>query len=227
LVHAADVSIREQVSELVRAAGGVDILVNCAGTHGPIGPIIENNLDDWSYCISVNLLGTLYTCRAVIPAMIKKGSGSIINISGGGATAPRANFSSYAVSKAAVVRLTETLAAELTGTGVRASAIAPGLMNTSLHDSVLAAGQRAGEHYRVVQTMRDTGRGATPPEIPAELALFLASDASDGLSGKVISAVHDSWRTWDRGFIERLTASAWYTMRRLDPFTIRRLGAHP
>ena len=225
--HAVDVSIRDQVQHLVDAVGPVDVLVNCAGVYGPIGPLPENDMDEWEHGLRVNLMGTVYACRAVIPGMVERGRGSIINLSGGGATAPLPNFSLYAVSKAAVTRLTDTLAAELAGTGVRVNAIAPGAIDTRLQDEVLAAGDRAGGLFQRMREMRETGRGATQPDVPARLALFLASDASVGLTGKLISAPHDPWESWDATRIQSLNGSSWYTIRRLDPFTIGQLGAEP
>jgi 3-oxoacyl-[acyl-carrier protein] reductase len=219
-----DVAIGTDVRMLIRELGRIDVLVNCAGIHGPIGPLAETNLHEWEQGLQVNLMGTIYTCREVIPGMVRRGRGSVINLSGGGATAPRANFSSYAVAKVAVVRFTETIAAELNQTGVRVNAIAPGMMDTRLQDTVLAAGDRAGDDYHVVRAMRATGRGATPPDVPAQLALYLASDASTGVTGKLISALHDPWQSWDAMKIESLAGSGWYTIRRLDPFTIGQLG---
>ena len=226
-IHVVDVSVRDQAMELVSAVGPVDVLVNCAGVYGPIGPLVENDLDEWEQGLRINLMGTVYTCRAVTPGMTRRGRGSIINLSGGGATAPLPNFSLYAVSKAAVARLTDTLAAELSGTGVRVNAIAPGAIDTRLQDEVLAAGDRAGALFHRMRQMRDTGQGATPPDVPARLALFLASDASNGLTGKLISAPHDPWESWDEARIEKLNGSGWYTIRRLDPFTIGQLGGEP
>ncbi len=225
--HVVDVSDREQVHKLVRSIGPVDVLVNCAGVYGPIGPLVDNDLDAWEEALRINLLGTVYACREVIPSMVERGRGSIINMSGGGATAPLPNFTLYAVSKAAVVRLTDTLAAELKGTGVRVNAIAPGAIDTTLQDQVLAAGQRAGEIYSRMKSMRETGKGATPVEVPAQLALFLASDASEGLTGRLISAPHDPWQTWDVSRIEKIADSSWFTLRRLDPFTVKQLNGEP
>ena len=226
-VHVVDVSNREQVRDLVREAGSPDVLVNCAGVYGPIGPLVENDLDEWEEALRINLLGTVYACREVIPRMIARGRGSIINLSGGGATAPLPNFSLYAVSKAAVARLTDTLAAELDGSGVRVNAIAPGLIDTKLQDEVLKAGDRAGPLFARMRRARETGDGTTSPDVPASLAVFLASDASNGLTGKLISAPHDPWKDWDHARIEDLNGSQWFTVRRLDPFTIKQLGSEP
>jgi 3-oxoacyl-[acyl-carrier protein] reductase len=226
-VHIIDVSVREQVSDLVDTVGAPDVLVNCAGVYGPIGPLVENDLDDWEQGLRINLLGTLYTCREVLPGMLRCGRGSIINLSGGGATAPLPNFSLYAVSKAAVARLTDTLAAELAGSGVRVNAIAPGLIDTRLQDTVLEAGDRAGDLYSRIRKARDTGEGAVPVDVPATLAVYLASDASGCLTGKLISAPHDPWQGWDESRLEELNATDWFTIRRLDPFTIRQLGSEP
>ena len=226
-VHVVDVSNREHVRDLVREAGSPDVLVNCAGVYGPIGPLVDNDLDEWEQALRVNLLGTVYACREVIPGMVARGRGSIINLSGGGATAPLPNFSLYAVSKAAVARLTDTLAAELAGSGVRVNAIAPGLIDTRLQDRVLEAGDSAGPLFGRIRKARETGEGTTPPDVPARLAVFLASEASDGLTGKLISAPHDPWKDWDQAQIEQLNASQWFTVRRLDPFTIKQLGSQP
>ena len=220
----ADVSSRNSVQQLIRATldtyGQIDVLVNAAGVYGPIGMVKDVDVDDWEHAVRVNLMGTLYTCHYTIPAMAARKSGSIINFSGGGATAPLPRFSAYGVSKAAVVRLTETLAEEVAADGIRVNAIAPGAIDTRLQDEVLKAGPRAGDLYQRIVALRETGAGGTPIEVPASLAVFLASDESVGLTGRLISAPHDPWREWDRSRIELLAGSAWYTLRRLDPFTI-------
>jgi NAD(P)-dependent dehydrogenase (short-subunit alcohol dehydrogenase family) len=140
----ADVSNQKDVEALVadatRELGDLDGLVNNAGVYGPKGLIEEVDWADWAKAIEINLLGTVLPCRAVLPAFRRRGAGKIVNLSGGGATAPLPRLSAYAASKAAVVRFTETLAEELRGTHIDVNAIAPGALNTRLLDEVIAAG---------------------------------------------------------------------------------------
>lgn len=220
----ADVSDSSSVRRLIDYASThfrrIDILVNAAGIYGPIGPISEVDLDLWVTALHINLLGTLYACQAAVPRMISRGGGKIINFSGGGATSPLPRFSAYGVSKAAVIRLTETLAEEVKEHSITVNAIAPGAVDTHLQDEVLRAGERAGDLYQRIKALRESGVGGTSVEVPAKLALFLASDDSCGLTGRVISAPHDPWQQWDAARIAALDNTPWFTLRRIDPFTI-------
>jgi NAD(P)-dependent dehydrogenase (short-subunit alcohol dehydrogenase family) len=212
-----DVSDRDGVEMMIAAAldkfGKVDILVNNAGTCGPIGPLIDSDPERWLQTIRTNLFGVLFCSRAVLPFMIRQRRGKIINLSGGGATSPRPNFSAYAASKAATVRLTETLAEEVKGFNIQVNAIAPGAVNTRLTDEILAAGAAAGEG-ELARTRRQKETGGVPPEQAAALAVFLASEESDRLSGRLISAVWDDWETMsDR--IDEIMGSDLYTLRRV------------
>jgi 3-oxoacyl-[acyl-carrier protein] reductase len=218
LALVADVSRREEVAGAVQSAeekfGRIDVLVNAAGVYGPIGPLVENDLDAWANAVSVNLLGTVYALHAVLPGMIARRNGVIINFSGGGAVAPFPRFSAYSASKAAVVRLTETIAEEVREFDVRVNAIAPGAVNTVLLDEVLAAGERAGaDFYRKALEQKKTG--GTSPERAAELAVFLASSEARGITGRLISAVWDDWKSL-AARTQDLEKSALYTLRRID-----------
>jgi 3-oxoacyl-[acyl-carrier protein] reductase len=175
----ADVTDPAACAALVERAGDVTVLVNNAGVLGPAGPLTDNDWDDWVETVRVNLLGTVAMCRAVLPGMRARGYGKIVNLSGGGATGPRPNFSAYAASKTAVVRLTETLAGELEGIDV--NAIAPGPLPTDMLDAVIAAG------YEQVEPMSF--------ERATALAVFLGSAASDGITGRLIAAQWDDWET--------------------------------
>jgi len=213
----ADVSRRDDVESIVRLAieklGRIDILVNNAGILGPIGPLPQNDPDSWVDTVRINLIGPFLCCRAVLPFMIKERKGKIVNLSGGGATSPRPFFSAYAASKAAVIRLTETLAEETREFNIQVNAIAPGAVNTRLMDQVIAAGNLAGSReMEAVKKQREAGGAA--PEKAASLAVFLASDESDGLSGKLISAVWDDWMSL-RGRIPEVMASDLFTLRRI------------
>src|SRR5579862_102194 len=125
----ADVNQPDAVDALIlrtnQSFGRVDILVNNSGMQGAIGRLVDNDPALWIQTLHVNLVGTFLCSRAVLPGMIERRSGKIINLSGGGATAPRPHFSAYAASKAAVVRLTECLAEEVCEYNVQVNAIAP------------------------------------------------------------------------------------------------------
>ena len=214
---AADVSDPRQVdgalSELLRGWGGVDVLVNNAGVQGPVGPLHQVPVDAWLRTLQVNLGGCYLCTRQVLPGMLERGWGRIINLSGGGAVSPRPRYSAYSASKAAVVRLTETLAAELTGTGVCVNAVAPGAVNTRMLAETLAAGEAAGA--RALQEAQQQQRtGGVDPEVPARLVAFLASPRSEGLTGRLLSAVWDPWEDLD---VEAVMAGEAYTVRRLVP----------
>jgi 3-oxoacyl-[acyl-carrier protein] reductase len=211
------------VAEATSELGPVDVLVNCAGIYGPIGLAHKADPVAWARAVEVNLLGTFHCCRAALPGMIARRRGSIVNMSGGGAAAPLARFSAYGASKAGIVRLTETLAEEVAPFGVRVNAIAPGAIDTGLQDDVLDAGERAGALYHRIKALRETGAGGTPIDVPARLAAFLASDDSVGLTGRLIAAPHDGWERWDQARIGALEGTPWFTLRRIDPHTIRPL----
>jgi 3-oxoacyl-[acyl-carrier protein] reductase len=219
-----DVSQPKKVSSVVNRVqeklGNIDILVNNSGIQPPIGAFAENDLDDWEYNFKVNLFGAVRLIHAVLPLMLARGRGKIINFSGGGATAPRPHFSAYAAAKAALVRFTETLAVELSPCNIQVNAVAPGAVNTDMLDEIIAAGEKAGDEYR--QGLERRAKGGTPVEMVCELVLFLASQASGNLTGKLISAPHDPWRQW-AGEADELNACPLFTMRRIDPFTIKPL----
>jgi NAD(P)-dependent dehydrogenase (short-subunit alcohol dehydrogenase family) len=215
---AGDVSKRSDLHGLVAAAlerfGRIDVLINAAGVYGPIGPFAGIDLDQWTAAIEINLMGTVFATHAVLPHMLAQRKGVIINFSGGGAVQPLPRFSAYGTSKAAVVRLTETLAEEVKESGVRINAIAPGAVNTRLLDQVLAAGESAGNAF-YAKALEQKENGGTPPERAAELAVFLASSLGQGVTGRLISAVWDDWKSLPARAGE-LGRSALFTLRRID-----------
>ena len=210
---ARESQIRAAVGDVLEAWGGVDILVNNAGVLGPVGPAHEVDVEAWEHTIQINLVGCFACSRWVLPHMMAQRYGKIINLSGGGAVSPRPRFSAYSASKAGIVRFTETLSEEVAAYGIDVNAMAPGAINTAMLDQVLQAGAAAGEEV-LAEARQQLQSGGVDPERPAALAVFLASPRSDGLSGRLISAVWDSWEEMD---IETIMASEVYTMRRLKP----------
>lgn len=218
LAVVADVGLQVDVDRICCTAlegfGRLDILVNNAGIQGPFGSIEDIDWQEWFRTIEVNLLGSVLMARAVVPVMKSQRSGKILQISGGGATSPMPFNSAYAVSKAAIVRFVETLAQELQGTGIEVNALAPGALNTRMLDQVLAAGaEKVGSVIFNKALAQQSAGGACVQEASA-LALFLASTGSDGLSGRLFSAVWDNWRTLEARK-HLIAASDVYTLRRV------------
>ena len=213
-----DVTNSEQVFSAVQKSiqkfGGLQILVNNAGVYGPFGPIESVDWTEWVRALEINLFGSVLPTRAVLPHFKARGYGKIIQISGGGATNALPRISAYAAAKAAVVRFAETVSEECKEFKIDVNSIAPGLLNTRLLDEVLAAGpEKVGEQFHS-RMVRQKDEGGSPMVHAAELAVFLASAASDGITGKLISALWDDWQAWP-AHIEELRNSDVYTLRRI------------
>jgi NAD(P)-dependent dehydrogenase (short-subunit alcohol dehydrogenase family) len=218
VAQVADVSVDSDVQYVVaqtlKLLGGCHILVNNAGVYGPKGEIEFVNWTDWMKVIEINVYGSVLMSRAVLPHFKAQGYGKVIQLSGGGATNPLPRISAYAVSKAAIVRYAETLAEEVRGTGIDVNSIAPGALNTRMLDEILQAGpQNVGQAF-YERAVKQKEIGGTPMDKGANLALFLASSASDGITGKLISAVWDDWEQWPYHLSE-LSSSDIYTLRRI------------
>jgi NAD(P)-dependent dehydrogenase (short-subunit alcohol dehydrogenase family) len=213
-----DVSKEESVKKLIDTAiarlGRIDIVVNNAGVYGPKGLIEDVDSGEWISAININLFSVFFMCKWILPHMKKNNAGKIINLSGGGATAPLPRISAYAASKAAVVRLTETLAEECKEYPIEINAVAPGALNTRLLDEVLASGPgRVGKAF-YEKALKQKSDGGTPLDLGAALCVYLASPESDGITGKLISAPWDPWQDLAR-YREDLKNSDIYTLRRI------------
>lgn len=220
LALAADVSVKQDVCEVVEAAvgryGRIDILVNNAGIYGPKGTIDEVDWREWIQAIEINLYGSVLMCRAVLPHLRVCGRGKVVQLSGGGATNPLPRLSAYAVSKAAIIRFVETLAEEVRSENIDVNAIAPGALNTQMLEEILAAGpEKVGDDF-YARALKQKNDGGAPLSRGAELALFLASAASDGITGKLISAMWDPWQSL-AGHLDDLAGTDIYTLRRIIP----------
>jgi 3-oxoacyl-[acyl-carrier protein] reductase len=216
----ADLSTRDAVPTIIGEAkkiwGQLAVLVNNAAILGPIGRAWLSNWDEWQATIQVNLLAPVELCRACVTWMRECGRGKIINLSGGGASGPRENFSAYATAKAGLVRFSEVLAHEVRGMDVHVNCVAPGTMNTDMLQAILRAGPEkvgATEYARAVQHVEE---GDAALQRAADLCVFLASRHSDGITGKLISAVWDPWEGLPK-HIDDLRDSDIYTLRRILP----------
>ena len=179
----------------IDALPDLDIVVNNAGIYGPKGLSEEVDWLEWVRAIEINLFGSVLVARAVLPHLKRRGYGKLIQLSGGGATAPLPNLSAYAASKAAIVRFMETLAHEVRADGIDVNAIAPGALNTRMLDEVIAAGPEQVGAAFYARAVEQQASGGTPLEHGANLAVYLASAESDGITGRLLSAVWDPWAT--------------------------------
>jgi NAD(P)-dependent dehydrogenase (short-subunit alcohol dehydrogenase family) len=216
---AGDVSEQKTVKKLVEGTikqfGRIDVLVNNAGLLGPIGPLEENDAEQWERAMKVNLFGYFLCCKYVLPHMKSQKAGKIINMSGAGAPNPYPMFTAYSSSKTGVLGLTQTLSAELKGFNIQVNAIAPGITNTRMQDEIISAGAKAGEAF---QRAKDTkSKGGVPPERAADLCVFLASSESDGITGRFFSARWDPWQSLkEKAELQRLLSSEMFTVKRID-----------
>lgn len=187
--------VKKAVQKTIQEYNKIDVLVNVAGILGPTGLLPECDPEAWMRAINVNLGGVFFTMHEVLPHMIKARQGKIINFAGGGAAYSYPNFSAYASSKVSVVRLTETVADEVSDFNIQVNVIAPGAVATDLLQQV----RKAGGEVRTVVTM----------DKPVRLATFLASEYSNHITGRFIHA-NDEYEKFSKNLDKEL-----YKLRRL------------
>ena len=191
----ADVCDQKQIQDVLSPFPSLDGLVNAAGVLGPVAAFGNEKWEDWANAIAVNLVGNVAVCKAALPALLKSRRGKIVNFSGGGAAGVRVYHSAYAASKAAMVKFTETIAAEYPG--LDANAIAPGAHKTGIWDN---------------ETHDKEPEKWAEPERFCSLVSFLLSEKSDGITGKLIH-IYDPWEKFEPG----ISKSEMYTLRRVEP----------
>lgn len=180
LARAVDVrreaEIARWVQEAERTLGPPAVLVNNASVLGRRVPLAEHSPEEWRQTLEINLTGAFLAARAVLPAMLRRGDGAIINVSSGAAVLPRVRWGAYSVAKYALEGLSWNLAAELEGTGVRVNVVDPGAMRTSM---------------RAAAYPQEDPASVKPPEAATGVFLWLASDAARGVTGRRFRA--DEW----------------------------------
>jgi NAD(P)-dependent dehydrogenase (short-subunit alcohol dehydrogenase family) len=169
---------RGVVAGIENAERRLELLVNAAAVLGPVGEFAAVDLGQFADVLQTNLLGTATWMRCALPGMLARGFGRIVNFAGGGAAYAYPRFSGYAASKCAVVRLTETVAAEIEIPNVTVNVIAPGAVETE----ILAQVRRHGGEVRTVTAVGEAVR----------LVTFLASPRAAGINGRFLH-VRDRW----------------------------------
>src|SRR5262245_39251901 len=172
LASGVDLANPDSLGQVVKTAlgrfGSIDALVNTVGGYRGGKPVHETDLADWDFLFGINLRTTLFCCRTVIPQMLKQSSGNIINVASRDALAGSAAYAAYSASKSAVLRLTESLSAELKASNINVNAIMPGTIDTPQNRAAVPN----GDYSKWV-----------PPDAIANVIAFLASDASRAING--------------------------------------------
>ena len=175
-------AVEKMVNEVEQQLSPVDLLVNNAGHGGQVGPFWEVDPDEWWRCLDVNLRGPFLCARAVVPGMISRRCGRIITTASHTGIGLWSHLSAYAISKAAVIRLSETIAAETKEHGISVFAIHPGGVQTALTEAQFLS-EAARKWFPRIYDRCSKGDKGQPPERAAELVAFLASGGADALSG--------------------------------------------
>lgn len=182
-----DVSDEDQVDRLVKktleAYGTIDILVNNAGARGSIGPVHKISLEEWEQTLRLNLTATFLCSKAVLPVMMEKKEGKIINVVT--TTTPRPNLTPYMVAKAGVTHFTKQLSREVKKFNIQVNAIHPGVMDTQMQKELREAGTEV-VGTDMFERIKEEGMLHSPDE-PAQLILFLATKAANGITGEFLS----------------------------------------
>ncbi len=164
-------SVEAAVAEAIRRSGRIDVLVNTAGGYRAGVPVHETGVGDWDFMLNLNARSVFLTCRTVIPQMMQQGYGKIINIASRAALHGDAYHAAYSVSKTAVLRLTESMAAELKASGINVNCLLPGIIDTPPN--------------RAAMPGADFSTWVTPAAI-ADVIMFLASDAARSINGTAL-----------------------------------------
>jgi NAD(P)-dependent dehydrogenase (short-subunit alcohol dehydrogenase family) len=184
----ADVSAARSVTAMVRTVtqkfGPVDVLVNNAGVLEPIGPVWATAPSAWRKCVRVNLEGTYLCARAVLPAMMQRKRGVIINVSTGAARNPRYGWSAYCAGKATIDQLTRVMAVELKEHQVNVNGLYPGTSDTRMQELIRATPDEAmGGDVQVFRDRHAHGLNLSP-QAPARLIVWLAQQRD--MTGQIV-----------------------------------------
>lgn len=209
------VEIEKAVKDIKSEFKSIDVLINNAGVHGPIGALDAMAIDGWKQAMNINFFAPVFLISSLLDTFSKTGA-SIINISGGGAVSFRENFHAYSSSKAALQRFTENVSIELAEKGIRINSVAPGAMPTKLIKEIEEVGkQQAGsKEFAAAKDVLNTSEDRFAPV--TDLCLFLADDQASHINGLLVSAKWDKWGDW-RAHQEEITKHNFYKVKRFVP----------
>ncbi len=215
---AVDVTNETQVKNFIKLTikkfKKVYALVNNAGILGPKGKLHKLNHKNWKETVDINLYGSLFTCKNLIPHFLKKKEGKIIQLSGAGALTPMENFTAYSASKAAVVRLADTLAEEFKDKNIQINSIAAGAINTQMLSEIIKAGPKKVGRNLFNRIKLQKKNGGIPFKKVTDLIIYLLKKESNFINGKIISPRWDKWKSWKKN--KKL-------LKNTDVFALRRI----
>lgn len=171
--------VEAAVSATAETFGGLDVLIGNAGVIDPIGHLVENDPEDWSRAIDINLKGVMHGMRATMPGMIAQGHGTIITVSSGAAHGPVEGWSAYCASKAGAYMLTRAADLEAREKGLRIMGLSPGTVATDMQREIKASG--------INPVSQLDWSDHIPPEWPAQALLWMCTGAADGYLGTDVS----------------------------------------
>jgi NAD(P)-dependent dehydrogenase (short-subunit alcohol dehydrogenase family) len=202
-------AVEQMVQRVEQELGAIDLLINNAGIVGTPGPIWEADPDEWRQVVDVNLHGAFLCARFVLPGMIQRKRGCIINVSSGAGAFPIQYAPAYSVSKTALARLSECLALETRDYGIRVFTIDPGLVLTAMLRYLVES--EAGRTYLPWAYQAVVAGQNHSAQLPVELVMLLASGKADTLSGRFLG-VFDGIDTLIRN-AEQIAEEELYTLR--------------
>jgi 3-oxoacyl-[acyl-carrier protein] reductase len=210
LLELNEESIKKQLSA---NTSEIEFFINTSGTQAPIQHFIETSFKEWEDNIRTNLIAPTLLTQHFAQIFAQNKKGSIIIFSGGGGTGPRPSFSAYAVAKTGLIRFVETISQELQNFGVRINALSPGIMPSKMLTEIIENEENVSiaEIRKARETLGKTENGLINV---ISLCDFLVSDSSMGITGKLISAQWDNWKSWP-SHIKALSNSDLYTLRRI------------
>ena len=179
-------AVQKVVAEAAARLGRIDILINNAGVIDPIAEVATSDPEAWAQNISINLIGAYHVLRAVLPDMLAKGGGSIVNVSSGAAYRPLEGWSAYCVGKAGLAMLTRSIELETAGKGIRIFGFSPGTIDTDMQVKIRASGMN--------MISRIPRGDLSPVEHAVRGLMYLCTQDSDDLKGQDASMRDDAFR---------------------------------